>query len=81
MAFNLSMTVDLCMAYMLMFVSMTLTQGQWISRGKQYLSYGILIAHDGRLMHDIIICLFVSMTLSLTLKMFVRLGLVLSDKV
>ena len=29
------------------------TRSQWISRGTQYLSYGIQTAHDGRLMHDI----------------------------
>ena len=29
------------------------TRSQWIGRGKQYLSYGIKTAHDGRLMHDI----------------------------
>ena len=28
------------------------TRSQWIGRGKQYLSYGIQSAHDGRLTHD-----------------------------
>ena len=28
------------------------TRSQWISRGKQYVSYGIQTAHGGRLMHD-----------------------------
>ena len=27
-------------------------KSQWTGRGKQYLSYGIQTAHDGRLMHD-----------------------------
>ena len=54
MTFKLGMTVDLCMAYAdARFSDLDLhTKSQWIGRGKQYLSYGIQTAHDGRLMHE-----------------------------
>ena len=52
MALNLGMTVDLCMAYLLMNVSMSLTltliQGHIGSVEENNVT-----AHDGRLMHDI----------------------------
>ena len=53
------------------------TSSQWIGRGKQYFSYGIQTAHDGRLMFML---MFVSMTLTLffTVKTFVTLVLFVS---
>ena len=36
-------------------MTLTLIQGHWIGREKQYISYGIQTVHDGRLMHDIYI--------------------------
>ena len=72
------MAVDLSIAYIYTpFGDIDLdTRSQWIGRGKQHLSNGIQTAHGRRLMHDIIYMLMfvlMTLTLSLTLKTFVRL--------
>ena len=58
MAFKLGITVDFLMAYADAHLDdLDLdTKLQWIGRGKQHLSFGIQTVHDGRRMHDIIIC-------------------------
>ena len=72
MAFKIGMTVDFCMTYNAdaRFDDLDLdTRSQWIGRRKQYLSYGIETAHDGRLMHGIYMLMFVSMTMTVSLAL------------